>query len=103
MPRTTLESSMRLLATIRLLAAASLVGACVWPALAGAQEYPSHPIQFIVPYTPGTTGDMLARLLGAKIAQRWNVAVVVDNKAGASGVIGTEAVAKAAPDGHAFL
>jgi tripartite-type tricarboxylate transporter receptor subunit TctC len=60
-------------------------------------------VQFVVPYTPGTTGDMLARLLGARLAQRWNVAVVVDNKAGASGIIGTEAVAKAAPDGHTVL
>ena len=46
---------------------------------------------------------MLARLLGTKIAQRWGVPVVVDNKAGASGVIGNEAVAKAAPDGYTFL
>jgi len=68
-----------------------------------AQDYPSRAIQFVVPYTPGTTGDMLARLLGQKIAQRWSVPVVVDDKAGASGMIGTEAVAKAAPDGYTFL
>jgi tripartite-type tricarboxylate transporter receptor subunit TctC len=88
---------------MKLLAALGLACACVWPALAHAQDYPSRPIQFIVPYTPGTTGDMLARLLGPKISQRWNVPVVVDNKAGASGIIGTEAVAKAAPDGYTFL
>ena len=90
-------------AAMRMLAVAGVASACASPATSCAQEYPSRPIQFIVPYTPGTTGDMLARLLGSKIAQRWNVAVVVDNKAGASGVIGTEAVAKAAPDGHTFL
>jgi tripartite-type tricarboxylate transporter receptor subunit TctC len=84
-------------------AAIGLVCAALSPAQANAQDYPSRPIQFIVPYTPGTTGDMLARLLGAKIAQRWNVPVVVDNKAGASGVIGTDAAAKSAPDGHTFL
>lgn len=67
------------------------------------QDYPAKPIQFVVPYTPGTTGDMLARLLGPKISQRWNVPVIVDNKVGASGIIGTEAVAKAAPDGYTFL
>ena len=100
---------MRLSALIKLpgvmhaLAALGLACICAWPALGSAQEYPSRPIQFIVPYTPGTTGDLLARLLGAKIAQRWNVAVVVDNKSGAAGVIGTEAVAKAAPDGYTFL
>jgi len=81
----------------------SLACACLVPSMVQAQDYPSRPIQFVVPYTPGTTGDMLARLLGQKIAQRWNVPVVVDNKAGASGMIGTEAVAKAAPDGYTFL
>lgn len=80
-----------------------LACACLPPALSQAQDYPSRPIQFIVPYTPATTGDMLARLLAPKISQRWNVPVVVDNKAGASGIIGTEAVAKAAPDGYTFL
>ena len=89
--------------TVRCLAAISLACGCAWAALAGAQDYPSGPIQFVVPYTPGTTGDMLARLLGTRLAQRWNVPVVVENKAGASGIIGTEAVSKAAPDGHTVL
>ena len=88
---------------MRLLATISLACACVCPALTLAQDYPTGPIQFVVPYTPGTTGDMLARLLGTRLAQRWNIPVVVDNKAGASGIIGTEAVAKAAPDGHSVL
>ncbi len=88
---------------MRVFALLSLVCVCVAPSIVHAQDYPSRAIQFVVPYTPGTTGDMLARLLGQKIAQRWNVPVVVDNKAGASGMIGTEAVAKAAPDGYTFL
>lgn len=88
---------------LRVLAAISLACGCAWPALALAQDYPSGAIQFVVPYTPGTTGDMLARLLGARLSQRWNVPVVVENKAGASGIIGTDAVAKAAPDGHTVL
>ncbi|SNT38264.1 Tripartite-type tricarboxylate transporter, receptor component TctC [Noviherbaspirillum humi] len=67
------------------------------------QGYPSRPIQFIVPYTPGTTADVLARLLGPRISQHWGVPVVVDNKAGAAGIIGSDAVAKAAPDGYTFL
>ena len=88
---------------MNMFAAIAVASALVWPSLSSAQDYPSRPIQFIVPYTPGTTADVLARLLGTKIAQRWGVPVVVDNKAGASGVIGTEAVAKAAPDGYTFL
>ena len=82
--------------------ALSLLSACLLPSLAQAQDYPTRPIQFIVPYTPGTTGDMLARLLGVRLSQRWNVPVVIDNKAGAGGTIGTDAVAKAAPDGYTF-
>ena len=88
---------------MKIFAIISLVCACVVPSLAHAQDYPSRAIQFIVPYTPGTTGDMLARLLGPKIAQRWNVPIVVDNKAGASGMIGTDHAAKTAPDGYTFL
>lgn len=88
---------------MNMFAAIAVASALVWPSLSSAQDYPSRPIQFIVPYTPGTTADVLARLLGTKIAQRWGVPVVVDNKAGASGVIGNEAVAKAAPDGYTFL
>ncbi|MFL6935006.1 MAG: tripartite tricarboxylate transporter substrate binding protein [Xanthobacteraceae bacterium] len=73
------------------------------PLASVAQDYPSRPIQFIVPYTPATTADVLARLLGPRITQRWNQAVVVENKAGAGGLIGAESAAKAAPDGYTFL
>jgi tripartite-type tricarboxylate transporter receptor subunit TctC len=65
--------------------------------------YPSKAITIIVPYSTGTTADTLARLLGAKLSERWGVAVVVDNRAGAAGVIGSDAVAKAAPDGHTLM
>jgi tripartite-type tricarboxylate transporter receptor subunit TctC len=84
-------------------AALGLALASLLPVVAQAQDYPSRPIQFLVPYTPATTADVLARLLGAKIAQRWNVPVVVENKAGAGGIIGTDAAAKAAPDGYTFV
>ncbi len=79
------------------------LGAAVLPSLSQAQDYPSRAIQFVIPSTAGTTGDQLARVLGPKLSQRWNVPVVVDNKAGASGVIGNDAAAKAAPDGYTFL
>jgi tripartite-type tricarboxylate transporter receptor subunit TctC len=56
-----------------------------------------------VPYTPGTGADILARLLGPRLGERWKVAVVTENKAGATGNIGAEFVAKSAPDGHTLL
>lgn len=56
-----------------------------------------------MPFTPGTTADSLARLLQPQLAQRWGVPVVVENKPGAAGMIGIDAVAKAAPDGYTFL
>jgi len=65
--------------------------------------YPDHPVKIIVPYTPGTGIDILARVLGDKLAQKWGVAVVVDNRAGASGNIGTEAASKAPADGYTLL
>jgi tripartite-type tricarboxylate transporter receptor subunit TctC len=75
---------------------------CV-PAAGLAQDYPSRPIQFVVPSTPGTTGDQLARLLGPRLSQRWGAPVVVENKVGAGGMLGIEAAAKAPPDGYTFL
>jgi tripartite-type tricarboxylate transporter receptor subunit TctC len=71
--------------------------------IAHAQDYPSRSIQFIVPSSAGTTGDQLARLLGPRLTQRWNVPVVVENKVGAGGIIGIEAAARAQPDGYSFL
>jgi tripartite-type tricarboxylate transporter receptor subunit TctC len=88
---------------------ASLIAAATLAAAAGfsishAQEpYPSKPVKLIVPFTPGTGIDILARVLGQKIGDDWKASIVVDNRAGASGNIGTEAVAKAAPDGYTLL
>jgi len=72
--------------------------------VAAAQEaYPVKPVKIIVPFTPGTGIDILARTLGQKMGDDWKVAVVVENKAGASGNIGTEAVAKSPADGYTLL
>jgi tripartite-type tricarboxylate transporter receptor subunit TctC len=72
--------------------------------VAATQEpYPSRPVRVVVPYTPGTGADILARVLGPKLAERWKAAVVTDNKPGATGNIGADAVAKSAPDGYALL
>ncbi|HEX6690270.1 MAG TPA: tripartite tricarboxylate transporter substrate-binding protein, partial [Burkholderiales bacterium] len=70
---------------------------------ASAQDYPSRPVHLVVPYTPGTGADILARLVGPKLAERWNVAVVTDNRPGATGNIGADLVAKSAADGHTVL
>jgi len=71
----------------------------------GAQEaaYPSRTVQIVVPFTPGTGADILSRALGPKLAARWKVAVITDNRPGATGNIGAEFVSKAAPDGHTML
>jgi tripartite-type tricarboxylate transporter receptor subunit TctC len=60
-------------------------------------------VHVIVPYTPGTGADILARLLGPRLAERWKVGVVTENKAGATGNIGADFVARAVPDGHTLL
>jgi tripartite-type tricarboxylate transporter receptor subunit TctC len=72
--------------------------------MARAQEpYPVRPVRIVVPFTPGTGIDILARTLGPKMGDEWKIAVVIENKPGASGNIGTEAVAKAPPDGYTLL
>jgi len=73
------------------------------PAVQAQERYPSRPIRMIVPFTAGTGIDILARAIGQKLSERLKVPVVVDNRAGASGNIGTEAVAKAPADGYTLL
>ena len=68
-----------------------------------AQSYPTRPIRFIVPFTAGTGPDILARILGEAMAKKLGQPIVVENKPGASGNIGTDLVAKAAPDGYTIL
>ncbi len=70
---------------------------------AGAQDYPAKPIRFIVPYAPGGTGDLLARLFAERMQRVFATPVLVENRAGANGNIGTELVARAAPDGYTIL
>src|SRR5215470_1845527 len=72
------------------------------PAVAFAQQA-GRPITIVVPYSPGTGIDILARALGNELSQKWGQPVVVDNKTGASGNIGTAVAARAAPDGHTLL
>src|SRR4051794_14915394 len=82
---------------------AALILALVATAGAAQDPWPSRPVHIIVPYTPGTGADILARVLGPKLGERWKAAVVTDNKAGATGNIGADAAAKSSPDGYTLL
>lgn len=65
-----------------------------------AQDYPNRPIRYIVGFTPGTATDIVARLVGAKLTERWGHQVIVDNRVGAAGTIGAGIAARSEPDGH---
>jgi tripartite-type tricarboxylate transporter receptor subunit TctC len=66
-------------------------------------SYPARTVTVIVPYAPGTGADILSRILGPRLTERWKVPVITENRAGAAGNIGTDYVAKAAPDGYTLL
>jgi len=70
------------------------------PALAGAQDFPTKPIKLIVPFPAGGPNDIIARIVGQRISELTKQPVVIDNRGGQGGTLGTDAVAKAAPDGY---
>jgi tripartite-type tricarboxylate transporter receptor subunit TctC len=72
-------------------------------AAASAQDWPTKPVKFVSPYPPGGSVDPLARLLGAKLGESLKQQFIVENRTGASGIIGTDYVAKSAPDGYTFV
>jgi tripartite-type tricarboxylate transporter receptor subunit TctC len=84
-----------------LLGAACLVLAAT--GLATAQNYPARPVRLIIPFPPGGSNDVVGRLIAIKLGERLGKQVVVDNRSGAGGVIGTEMVAKSPPDGYTLL
>jgi tripartite-type tricarboxylate transporter receptor subunit TctC len=84
-------------ALVAALAAVTMCGA------AHAQKFPSRPIRIIVPFTPGSASDLIARRVGSKMSESWGQQIVVDNRGGAGGVVGMSLVVGAAPNGYTLM
>jgi tripartite-type tricarboxylate transporter receptor subunit TctC len=86
---------------IGLIAALSAALCLAGPAV--AQDFPTHTVRIIVPFPAGGSLDLVARLIGDRLAEEWSYPVVIENRSGVNGALGAEAVAKSAPDGHTLL
>lgn len=87
-----------------LIAAACTMSAATGQAWAQpATQYPNKPVRLIVPFSPGASTDIVARLLGAKLAEAWGQQFIADNRPGATGAVGAETVARATPDGYTLM
>ncbi|NVO16545.1 MAG: tripartite tricarboxylate transporter substrate binding protein [Rhodoplanes sp.] len=95
-----IRSARRLATLVALLLAAAV--AAPGPAPAAAEDWPARPVRLIVPFGPGSTPDLIARVVAEALQQRFGQPFLVENKAGAGGNLGTDAVAKAEPDGYTF-
>src|SRR5437763_1770617 len=84
--------------TYSIAAAVGLYSAGAW-----TQNFPTKPVRYVVPFPAGTGNDIVGRLLADRLTKLWGQQVIVDNRVGASGTIGANYVAKAAPDGYTLL
>jgi tripartite-type tricarboxylate transporter receptor subunit TctC len=100
-PSTELKPRRKSLALITL--AASVAATLLAPLSVQAQAYPSKPVKIVVPYPAGGGTDIMARMVASKMSESWGQSVIVENKAGASGILGNDSVAKAPPDGYTIL
>src|SRR5689334_17145892 len=91
---------MRIKAALQFTLAATLG---VFATLLQAQAYPSRPLRIIVPFAPGGSTDVLARIVGQRLSESWGQPVIIDNRPSAGGTTGTDVVAKAQPDGYTLL
>ena len=82
------------------LRAAGLILLCAWPVAAQAQDWPTKPIRLVVPFPPGGPNDVIGRVVGQKMQDLLGQLVIIDNRAGAGGALGTDFVAKSEPDGY---
>ncbi len=87
----------------RALAAVLSFAVCASAQAQGAQGYPNKPIRIVVPYAAGASTSLVTRAVGQKLTEAWGQPVIVDNRGGAGGAIGTEIVAKSPPDGYTLL
>jgi tripartite-type tricarboxylate transporter receptor subunit TctC len=92
-----------LLQSLLVLAAIGVFGRAGAQAVPAASGYPTKPIRIIVPFTPGSANDIIARIVSPKLAERWGRPVVIDNRPSAGGVVACSIVAEAAPDGHTLM
>lgn len=82
---------------------AVIFGLCSAQAAGLGQSYPNRPLRFVVPFAPGGTVDIIGRIVAEKLSLHLDQSIVVDNRGGANGIIGSEIVARASPDGHTLL
>lgn len=94
---------MRKLSTVLLSCAVMACAAAAAQPVKEVPNYPNRPLRFLVPHAPGGPTDIMARVVGQQLAERWGQSVVIDNRAGAGGNIGTAMVARTNPDGYTIL